>query len=281
MGSPVKTSREGPAPKKGLADVTDPLAVPAVWVTFATGGPARQKVAVTVLGQIDSPGASRAPAMLAILSPSPEVRQIATQTLRRRDPREFAPVLIAMLRDPVKYEVKKVNGPGSPGELLIKRRDANLKRIYSPLAPPNVPLLPTDFVTTDNNGLPLVVRGQVWYGNRAVFHGDSMAAAMANAASFFGQSNFAVAPLASELQKAGLPANVSHRLAAVAASPPQVMIEGQEYRGAAGGLEGCLIAGELVFRKIEIPTGQMAQDARTSAQVAQQQLANDVQTIEA
>ena len=75
-----------------------------------------------MLGQIDSPGASRALAMLAILSPSPEVRQIATQTLRRRDPREFAPLLIAMLRDPVKYEVKKVNGPGSPGELLIKQQ---------------------------------------------------------------------------------------------------------------------------------------------------------------
>jgi tetratricopeptide (TPR) repeat protein len=278
LASKDKTRRAGA--EKGLGEVTDPLAVPAVWITFAMGNPARQKVAVSVLGQIDSPGASRALATLAILSRSPEVRQIATQSLRRRDPREFAPLLIAMLRDPVKYERKNVNGPGSPGELLIKQKDANLKRIYSPLVPPNVPLLPTDFVTTDSNGLPLVIRGQVWY-MEADFHGDSMAAAMANAASFFGVNNSTSVPLASQLRKAGLPANVSQHLAAVVGGPPQVIIEGQEYRGAAGGLEACVIAGELVFRKIEIPTGQMNQDAQRSAQVAQQQLTNDIQTIEA
>jgi tetratricopeptide (TPR) repeat protein len=267
--------------EKGLAEVTDPLAVPAVWVTFAVGNSARQKVAVTVLGQIDSPGASRALAMLAILSPSPEVRQIAIQSLRRRDPREFALLLIAMLRDPVKYEVKKVNGPGSPGELLIKQRDANVKRIYSPLAPPNVPLLPTDFVTTDNNGLPLVVRGQVWSAESVIMGGVPENAAMVRAAQYFGQSSSAAAHLASELQNAGLPANVSQRLAAVGKAPPPVMLGDQRFNGPAGGLEGCLIADVYVYRKIEIPTGQMAQDAQMSAQVAQQQLTNDVQTIEA
>ena len=267
--------------EKGLAEVTDPLAVPAVWVTFAHGGPARQKVAVALLGQIDSPGASRALAMLAIMSPSPEVRQIASQSLRRRDPREFAPLLIAMLRDPVTYAVKKVNGPGSPGELVIKLKDANVKRIYSPLAPPNVPLLPTDLVTTDNNGLPLVIRGQIWFFDEATMPGSSMAQVMSNAAAFFGPSYPASAPLAGQLQKAGLPADVSHHLAAIAASPPQVMLLDPGNRGGAGGLEGCFIAGELVFRKIEIPTGQMMQDAERSAQVAQQQLTNDVQTIDA
>jgi hypothetical protein len=42
-----------------------------------------------------------------------------------------------------------------------------------------------------------------------------------------------------------------------------------------------VIAGELVFSKIEVPIGRMAQDAQMSAQVAQQKLDNDVQTIEA
>ena len=68
--------------------------------------------------------------MLAILSHSPEVRQIATQSLRRRDPREFAPLLIAMLRDPVKYEVKKVRWPGlarrAPDQAQGRQRQAHL-----------------------------------------------------------------------------------------------------------------------------------------------------------
>ncbi|HKI16869.1 MAG TPA: hypothetical protein VKA15_03275, partial [Isosphaeraceae bacterium] len=41
--------------EKGLSEVADPRAVPAVWTTFATGTAERQKVAVRVLGQIDSP----------------------------------------------------------------------------------------------------------------------------------------------------------------------------------------------------------------------------------
>ncbi len=187
-----------------------------------------------------------------------------------------------MLRDPVKYEVKKVKGPGSPGELLIKRKDANVKRIYSPLAPPNVPLLPTDLVTTDNNGLPLVIRQQVWvlesmrHGWRS---GDS---AWQTPLQYFGLSCSAAAHFASELQNAGLAANVSQHLAAAGeASPPLLTLVTPRNGGPAGGLEGCWIVDEYVYRKIEIPTGQMAQDAQMSAQVAQQQLTNDVQTIDA
>ena len=65
-------------------------------------------MAVRLLGQIDSPGSSRALAVLALMSPSPEVRQEATQVLRRRDPRDFAPILIALFKDTIKYEVKRV-----------------------------------------------------------------------------------------------------------------------------------------------------------------------------
>jgi hypothetical protein len=267
--------------EKGLAEVTDPLAVLAVWVTFANGNAARQKVAVSVLGQIDSPGASRALATLATLSGSPEVRQIATQSLRRRDPREFAGLLIAMLRDPVKYEVKNVKGPGLPGELLIKRKDANIKRIYSPLAPPIVPLLPTDFVTTDNNGLPLIIRQQVWVLESMVRGSDPGNSALTNATQNFGLSSSAAAHFASELQNAGLAANVSQRLAAAGKASPPLMLGTPGNGGPAGGLGTCWIMDQFVYQKIEIPTGQMAQDAQLSAQVAQQQLTNDVQTIEA
>ncbi len=59
-----------------------------------------QKAAVQLLGQIDSPDATRALALLALDGKSPEVRARAAQTLRLRDPREIASMLIAMLRDP-------------------------------------------------------------------------------------------------------------------------------------------------------------------------------------
>ncbi len=104
-----------------LAGIVDPRAVPAVWTVFANGSAERQRVAVQVFGQIDSPDASRSLAMLAVFSPSTEVRRVAIETLKRRDAREFAPLLIALLRDPIKYRVKPVGGPGSPGQLRDRR----------------------------------------------------------------------------------------------------------------------------------------------------------------
>ena len=99
-----------------------------------------------LLGQIDSPGSSRALALLALMSRSAEVRRNATQMLRQRDPRDFAPVLIALFRDPIKYEVRRVNGPGSQGQLLIKQKDVNVKRLYSPLRRRMFRLMPGDQV---------------------------------------------------------------------------------------------------------------------------------------
>ena len=118
--------------KAGLAGVTDPRAVPMVWAVFVPRGADGQKVAVRVLGQIDSPGSSRALALLAVSSKSDEVRGEATQILRQRDPRDFAPLLVGLIRDPIKYEVKKVHGPGKAGELVIKDGTTNRKRIYTP-----------------------------------------------------------------------------------------------------------------------------------------------------
>ena len=91
-----------------------------VWATFVMGKHANQAAAVRVLGQIDAPGASQALAMLAVFGGSADVRRIATETLRRRDLREFADLLVGLVRDPIKYEVKPVGGPGSPGELFAE-----------------------------------------------------------------------------------------------------------------------------------------------------------------
>jgi pretoxin HINT domain-containing protein len=229
-----------------------------------------QKLAVRLLGQIDSPGASRALAMLALMSTVAEVRQEATQILRRRDPRDFAPLLVELIRDPIKYEVKAVKGPGSPGELLIKSKDANIKRIYSPLTAPNIPLLPTDFVTTDAAGLPVIARN---------FSRDRTpsveVSSLADAASVFGWSTINPNQVTSLLTQAGLSPNQAQKLGpAVAQNLPRV-----QYMG--GQANQPLRATGLYNQELDIPVGQMMLDAQRSAQVAQQQLAGDIQTIDA
>jgi tetratricopeptide (TPR) repeat protein len=146
--------------EKALSQINDRRAVPMVWATFGRGSAPLQKVAVQVLGQIDDPGASRSLVMLAVFSGSAEVRRTATETLRRRDAREFAGLLIAMIQQPIKYQVKPVGGPGQPGELLIKGQGStpNLRRVYAPPPAPSVIPQPGDRVVFDNSGLPMLFR---------------------------------------------------------------------------------------------------------------------------
>jgi hypothetical protein len=127
--------------RESLHPVVDPRAVPSVWAVFVTGKSPRHKVAVALLGQIDSPLSTRALALLAVGSPSSEVRSIATQTLRMRDPRDAASLLVALLRDPVldpdpilyRYFVMPVGvlGIGSPGVLFVRGPHYDLLRQYT------------------------------------------------------------------------------------------------------------------------------------------------------
>ena len=41
-----------------------------------------------------------------------------------------------LLRDEVKYKKQNVAGPGSQGVLLVKGKEANVKRLYTPLQKP-------------------------------------------------------------------------------------------------------------------------------------------------
>lgn len=125
--------------EQGLADVTDPRAVPMIWVLFMRGDERLQIAAVQMLGQIDGASASTALAALAVFSSSGEVRRRATGTLTRRDPREVVGRLISLIRKPFKYQVRHVNGPGSPGELFVEGERFNIDRFYQNLrAVPNV-----------------------------------------------------------------------------------------------------------------------------------------------
>jgi hypothetical protein len=136
-----------------LADVTDPRAVPSIGRVFASTA-VRQPIAVRLLGQIDGPNATRALAGMAAFARSAEARRSATETLRGRDPRDYAEALIALLAEPIRFEVKHVAGPNSPGQILIEGKQANLRRVYNP---PSA-LRPGDQPGFDDEGRPVVFR---------------------------------------------------------------------------------------------------------------------------
>lgn len=147
-----------------LAAIEDPRAAPMAWDVFARGDEASQRVAARVFGQIEGRSASAALAMMAVFSPVANARSKAAQMLTRRDPREFARLLASLIRDEIKYK-KDVAGPGSQGELLVEGKDANVKRLYTPLR--NTELMPGDQIGVDRNGMSIVNRpvgGRYWGG---------------------------------------------------------------------------------------------------------------------
>ena len=115
-----------------LDRIDDPRAVPMLWAVFANGDAIDQAAAVPVLARLDGPAAGRALAMIAVFGKTPEVSRAAAETLRRRDSRDFISLLIEMVRKPIKYEVRSLNGPDLPGELFIEGEKADVRRLYLP-----------------------------------------------------------------------------------------------------------------------------------------------------
>ena len=116
----------------GLAEVTDPRAVPMIWAIFVRGGERQQIAAVQMLGQIEGPSASNGLAVLAVFSPRTEVRRRATETLETGAIRATSSgELIGLVHKPYKYQVRHVNGPGSPGELFVEGERFNVQRFYA------------------------------------------------------------------------------------------------------------------------------------------------------
>ena len=114
-----------------ISDVTDPRAVPLIWVKFVYGNERLQSAAVQMFGQIDGPASSNALAALAIFSPWANVRSKAIATLRLRDPRDVIGRLIAMLRKPFKFQVCGLcTVRGRPGELWVEGERFNIQRFY-------------------------------------------------------------------------------------------------------------------------------------------------------
>ncbi len=142
-----------------LSTISDPRAAASVWSIFgASKDPASQAKGVQILGQIDAAMASRGLAMLAVSASSAETRRAAAETLTRRDVREFADLLIALIREPIKYEVDAVANQGQSGSLSVHGKKANVRRIYTPPPVPLPAILPNDQLGVDANGLPAIYR---------------------------------------------------------------------------------------------------------------------------
>jgi hypothetical protein len=124
-----------------VAAVTDPRAIPMIWAILIDGGEPSQLAAVQMLGQIDGPVASTSLAALAVYNVSGKVRGRAAETLTRRDPRDVVDRLIGIVRKPFKYQVRRGNGPGSPGELFVEGERFNVRRLYTmtPIDPSRIP----------------------------------------------------------------------------------------------------------------------------------------------
>ncbi|MGC8642738.1 MAG: polymorphic toxin-type HINT domain-containing protein [Isosphaeraceae bacterium] len=250
--------------EEALGQITDPRAVPMIWSVFARGDEANQLVAVNLLGQIDAPGSARALALLGLFSPSATVRQRCTEILRRRDPREYAGILVAMIRDPIKYKVKQVGGPGSPGAVTIEGKNANIQRRYSPPSPVYIPAF-NDTVFPDAFGQPVVYHPLGFYTTMGA-GGSPMSVLMPTPTD--------TAPLAN--------------LASHSQSPQQIVTGIRDFYASNGAQTQAMMNKvstpgyryEFMPSGVQIPIGQMMAAAEATAYLAQQQLAADVRSIE-
>ncbi|QDV35933.1 polymorphic toxin-type HINT domain-containing protein [Tautonia plasticadhaerens] len=257
----------------GLATVDHPLLVPAAWSTLVTGRYADQPAAAQVLGQIDARDASRALATLAVFTQDAEVRRIATETLKRRDAREWADLLIGMIRRPIQYSVRPVAGPGSAGELFVEGERYNRRRVYAAPSAPQVPILPGDQVVLGPDGLP-VLRRQFQYS-------DWLPVGIVP---FLPPQPLAPAPgdredFIEQLERVG----VDRGLAETALRNQLEHRSNMPFDATINVGRTRLRAGTYItgIRSVEIPVGQAVIEARQAAETVQSQLARDVAAIEA
>jgi hypothetical protein len=140
-----------------LLAITDPRAILPLYREFGAGQ-LDQLILIQVLGQIEKPISSKILAVLAVYGKTPQVRARATETLRGRPAGDFLDILVGLMIDPLKYEVRHVGGPGSPGILFVEGERFNVARFYSPPPPPDVALGPGDMISFDSSGMPVILR---------------------------------------------------------------------------------------------------------------------------
>ncbi|MDG3007807.1 polymorphic toxin-type HINT domain-containing protein [Paludisphaera mucosa] len=254
--------------RAALAAIDDPRAVPAAWKVFAQGGnEADQRVAVALFGRTDGPAASTALATLAVFGPHAAIRANAAALLQRRDPREFAGFLAGLIRKEVKYWVKPVEGPGSQGELLVAGEDANVRRLYTPLAA----MVPPGTAVDPNEVIMIPLGGQA---PEVGVDGPRYTLAELEAARAQRQAQ----TVATLVKAAPVLQAVQGQLAAAAASPAPGMSQTAKQ---ADPDSRSFQEAPVMEDFLQVPIGWMVAETRYSAQVAQQQLLDDVRAIEA
>ncbi len=243
-----------------LGAIADPRAVPSIVKMFATERPADQARAVRLLGRVEGPAASRSLAALAVSSKSAEVRRSAIETLKPRDPRDFVRLWIGRIRQPIRYEVKPVGGPGSTGELFVEGRKADVRRTYTPPALPDLPSLAGGTWSTDANGLPVVT-----------VNAGRLASPPASGRSIADEWNRGQPQDPGLVQAAAAPAR-QDPAADPAPDPSALALDRQV---------DAMIAGRNARgQSLRIPIGEMVSEARISATVAQEQLAGDIASLD-
>jgi hypothetical protein len=288
LSSRVKARRT--EAEAGLAGVTDPRAVPMIWAVFVARGDEGQRVALRVLRQIDAAGSTRAIALIALRSPAADVRRDAIAILRDRDPRDYGGLLVTLLRDRIRFEVRRVNGPGSRGEILIKGPDVNVDRLYSPPPMPFIPIMAGDSLSYDAAGLPVLNRSLGSSTQSLPVPGNSLAAAQAAVAQRQPQTP-------TTFSNIGLPPNIAAQLNALRAQPAlpvTVTQSSQTYYDRSSPLQLALnpknykvthstiaTATESFISTEQIPIGQLMLQYQEAAQVAEQQLEADVRVLQA
>jgi hypothetical protein len=271
-------SKRGAA-EEALAMVSDPRAVGAVWSVFVAGGSAHHGRAVQLFGQIDTAGSSRALAMLAAFDDSAEVRRAAVETLKRRDPREFAGMLVALLRDPIKYEVRPVGGPGSPGALFVAGERFNVQRLYAPPALPNILARPGDTLTTDLYGLPVIERLLTTSSSdRIIAHQIPEAQAVGMVRAQYGGPAQVPAPLSNLVPNVS---QVAQQINATNAATGARLEQQAHQQAQLNGGKVNVHSSVTTQTRFTIPVGQMVLEAQNAAASAEMQLESDVAVLDA
>jgi tetratricopeptide (TPR) repeat protein len=155
--------------------IRDEKAIPSLYRQFGSSQ-TDQILLIQVLERIDKPLATRVLAMLAVYGRTPEVRRHATEVLRGRASEDYLELLVDLLVDPLKYEVKSVGGPGSPGVLFVEGQQFNVARFYAPPPPPNVVPQPGDIISYDAAGMPVITRSLGQLGSRTGVPGSKIVA---------------------------------------------------------------------------------------------------------
>jgi hypothetical protein len=140
--------------------VDDPRAVPMIYRFLCFSASAEeQEIAVRTLGRIPGAPATRELAELAVYSVSSDARDAAIEHLKKREPTDYANILIELIHAPVRYDFLPVQGPGTRGALVVDTSRFHILRTYD--APPAFTLGRSfyGYAGYDPNGLPVIIRG--------------------------------------------------------------------------------------------------------------------------